>query len=78
MTDWQPIESAPHRFGERLLLGGCRNGPPVQIGSWNDGDYVRYGGIDIGKGSYTQRWVGDHVKDPRPTHWAPLPDLPEK
>jgi hypothetical protein len=75
---WQSIESAP-RDGSNVLLAfeGLRG--PV-IGHWVDQQDVEYGQVKRSR----QYWSTGHFKidlsapDPVPTHWMPLPKLPNQ
>jgi hypothetical protein len=69
--EWQPIETAPKN--QYILL--CLGGKGWSVGCWNeniwDGDDKNWG-----------VWVRDEESDTEPfyltpTHWMPLPELPE-
>ena len=71
--DWQPIETAPPKYGEpSLLLCGWPEQRSVRIGERNNNGAVDYYWIygamggEIASGSY----IGT------PTHWMPLPAPP--
>lgn len=67
--NWQPIETAP-KDGTEVLLGGCKYGPPVRMGSWGGGRYNRT------TRSYEGDWRGGGDYGFAPTHWMPLPAPP--
>jgi len=60
---WQPIETAP-RDGSDMLI---TNGREVVVAFFDERE--EYRGFN---------WcAGDHFPTPWPTHWMPLPDLPQ-
>lgn len=66
--EWQPIETAP-KDGTSILLiiprGMCEEVPPVYVGAYHD-QWFTYGASCSGSSRRSE-----------PTHWMPLPDLPE-
>ena len=74
MTYWQPIETAP--WGEEVLLTGESGyGKPhdrfiingYRVKDWHQGEWNDATGTHLGECGWGN-----------PTHWAPLPPLPEK
>lgn len=63
---WQPIETATRDGGE-VLVCSVDTGR-FAVASWNGTEWRDMG--DIG-------WAGMYGDDNQPTHWMPLPDLPE-
>lgn len=70
MSEWKSIKTAP-KDGTYILLGGCKNGPPVQIGHWGAGRYNR------SKKEYERDWAHGPNVVSGPTHWMPLPKPPK-
>ena len=66
MSDWQPIETAP-RDGTMILCYHPKYGM-ILPGVWDGGDQNAFELKD-------ERL--EYVKDFYPTHWMPLPPLPE-
>ncbi len=73
MSEWQPIERAP-MDGRRILVAwageGTERWPAMEIVFWNHSRDA-LSGSDGGWGS--DRYRKD---DGWPTHWMPLPDMP--
>ncbi|MFT3987164.1 hypothetical protein [Aestuariivirga sp.] len=69
---WQTMESAP-RDGEWFLAVGGGLGVEIDIASYNK---------SVGAWNTTRYTLDDHDNEPdgynRPTHWRPLPALPEQ
>lgn len=68
MSKWQPISTAPKDDDPVLLCGPLR-----------DGGFYRetckwYPPGKMGRGCWPVIWMADHGE---PTHWQPLPPLPE-
>lgn len=76
MTDWQPIESAPHVDRKMVLLS---DGEDVVIGAWWTYRAFRPHG-STGPGGWAQRCdcaeSGAYPDFVEPTHWMPLPEPP--
>lgn len=84
MTDWQPIETAPKDWRQRILVTGgyTFDNCDVYIARWS--------GYPIGKWNeetgrvetvleYAWRWEGGGPANvTHPTHWRPLPAAPER
>lgn len=66
---WRLIESAP-KDGNRLILGGCTNGPSVREGYWGAGRFNRK------TKTYDRDWTDGGSWGFNPTHWMPLPASP--
>jgi hypothetical protein len=78
MTGWQPIESAPKKSGQEvLLLVRVRAGIPfgMLVGHWMPGGHCIEDHPAIDGGWYF--WNGCMFdKASEPTHWMPLPPAP--
>ena len=65
---WQPIETAPKKHGQDLLLA-LENGR-VLTGRWGTGRY------DRSRREYNTTWVVGAQIEVKPTHWMPMPPHP--
>lgn len=74
-SEWQPIETAPKKYGQRILLGFTPPNslvPAVDLAEW----CVDSSGKEEGYW-WLCAWAGGHrVKHEIPTHWMPLPKPP--
>ncbi|MBX3504480.1 MAG: hypothetical protein KF895_03300 [Parvibaculum sp.] len=62
---WRPIEEAAKEWTPILVFDPAfPEGETVQVAAWND------------IGEYWQSWIDD-APDPDPTHFRPLPTVPE-
>lgn len=62
MNQWQTIDTCPHNDFAAVLLWRVGRGEPT-IGYWDRTVWVNHSGV-------TMQY--------QPSHWMPLPDLPEK
>lgn len=66
MSEWQPIETAPHRGQVLLYLNG-----DMYVGVWTQNPYT-------GDEAFAVADLGEHGRAiVHPTHWMPLPEPPE-
>jgi hypothetical protein len=76
---WQPIATAP-RDGTWLLA--CEAGDELPyLCYWEEDLYRPNGGSGGSSGWFAQNWMdrwGDCPKAEHPTHWMPIPQLPER
>jgi len=67
---WKWIETAP-RDGTDILLA---NALTMAVGQWSESRDPRYSCWQL---THTGGYAGDGLLDFDPTHWMPLPPLPE-
>jgi hypothetical protein len=67
MTDWQPIETAPKKHGNRVLAFSPYRRNPNQV-------FIARFHVP-GNGKEPGYWIGTENTS-QPTHWQPLPSPP--
>jgi len=78
---WEPIATAPKDGTEILLYCGPAGDPVLAVGHWAKGLNEKYRGISpFTDADFKDGWCCEY--GPResldwPTHWMPLPMLPE-
>jgi hypothetical protein len=76
MKNWQPIETAPKNGTDILLFYPCYN-RKIWIGSYNKNQHFRNGKLESeSEGWSIEKPLLSSLKSCNPTHWMPLPSVP--
>lgn len=78
---WQPIETAPKDGTEILVYKNVATVDIIHIASWvNQDEWMHETECGDGWWSYTENSVSQRMLEgyKYPTHWMPLPPLPEE
>ena len=81
MMEWQPIETAPTKYGQRIIaypVSHKKEINPVGVAKRLSGpDFIS--GYLMGANEKTEFvWKNDAGRIIPPTHWMPLPEPPKK